>query len=88
MAKSGSVGSAASTGSIWRARARIPVARLQDLEDDRLNTFGGMILPGALAYVARYFQRHPEVDVVYGHRVLIDEADREMYDAKRRHKSA
>jgi glycosyltransferase involved in cell wall biosynthesis len=31
-----------------------------------------MLLPGALAYVSRYFHDHPEVDVVYGHRVLID----------------
>ncbi|MFV0444836.1 MAG: glycosyltransferase [Planctomycetaceae bacterium] len=32
-----------------------------------------ILLPGSLAYVARYFAKHPEVDVVYGHRVLIDE---------------
>ena len=31
-----------------------------------------ILLPGALAYVADYFRHHPEVDVVYGHRVLID----------------
>jgi glycosyltransferase involved in cell wall biosynthesis len=37
-----------------------------------------LLLPGALAYVARYFAAHPEVDVVYGHRVLIDEEDREV----------
>ncbi len=36
------------------------------------------LLPGALAYVARYFQRHPEVDLVYGHRVLIDQADHDI----------
>jgi glycosyltransferase involved in cell wall biosynthesis len=34
-----------------------------------------MMLPGALAYVARYFAEHPEVDVVYGDRVLVDEND-------------
>jgi glycosyltransferase involved in cell wall biosynthesis len=34
-----------------------------------------LMLPGALAYVARYFQAHPEVDVVYGNRLLIDEND-------------
>jgi glycosyltransferase involved in cell wall biosynthesis len=34
-----------------------------------------LLLPGALAYVARYFSAHPEVDVVYGHRVMIDEHD-------------
>ncbi len=32
-----------------------------------------ILMPGSLAYVARYFARHPEVDVVYGHRILIDE---------------
>jgi len=32
-----------------------------------------ILLPGALAYVAWYLRGHPEVDVVYGHRVLIDE---------------
>jgi glycosyltransferase involved in cell wall biosynthesis len=32
-----------------------------------------LLLPGALHYVAHYFHTHPEVDVVYGHRVLIDE---------------
>jgi glycosyltransferase involved in cell wall biosynthesis len=37
-----------------------------------------LILPGALAYVARYFERHPDVDVVYGHRVLIDDNDMEI----------
>ena len=37
-----------------------------------------ILLPGALAYVADYFDRHPEVDVVYGHRILIDEDDREI----------
>lgn len=31
-----------------------------------------LLLPGSLSYVARYFAAHPEVDVVYGHRVLID----------------
>lgn len=37
-----------------------------------------MLLPGALACVAEYFNRHPEVDVVYGHRILIDENDQEI----------
>lgn len=35
-------------------------------------------LPGALAYVADYFARHPTVDVLYGHRVVVDEASREV----------
>ncbi len=37
-----------------------------------------LLLPGSLAYVARYFVAHPRVDVVYGHRVLIDEHDRQI----------
>jgi predicted NodU family carbamoyl transferase/GT2 family glycosyltransferase len=32
-----------------------------------------LLLPGALATVVDYFNRHPEVDVVYGNRLLIDE---------------
>jgi hypothetical protein len=30
------------------------------------------LLPGTLAYVAKMFQAHPEVDVVYGQRIYID----------------
>lgn len=37
-----------------------------------------MLLPGALAYVVNYFQTHPHVDVVYGHRVIVDENDLEI----------
>jgi GT2 family glycosyltransferase len=37
-----------------------------------------LLLPGSLAYVARYFAFHPNVEVVYGHRVLIDEHDRQI----------
>lgn len=37
-----------------------------------------MLLPGSLAYVASYFLEHPEVDVVYGHRILIDECGHEI----------
>jgi glycosyltransferase involved in cell wall biosynthesis/aminoglycoside phosphotransferase (APT) family kinase protein len=35
-------------------------------------------LPGALRYVLAYFAAHPEVDVAYGHRVLVDETGREI----------
>jgi GT2 family glycosyltransferase len=34
-----------------------------------------LLLPGALACVASYLASHPEVDVVYGDRVLIDDSD-------------
>jgi glycosyltransferase involved in cell wall biosynthesis len=37
-----------------------------------------LLLPGSLAYVGRYFASHPEVDVVYGHRLIIDEHDRQI----------
>jgi GT2 family glycosyltransferase/uncharacterized coiled-coil protein SlyX len=37
-----------------------------------------LLLPGSLRYVGRYFEAHPEVDVIYGHRVLIDEQDKEI----------
>lgn len=37
-----------------------------------------LLLPGALAYVADYFVAHPDVDVVYGNRVIIDEHDRQI----------
>jgi len=37
-----------------------------------------LLLPGSLAYVAGYFSAHPDVDAVYGQRVLIDEHDRQI----------
>ena len=37
-----------------------------------------LYLPGALAYVARYLSDHPEVDVVYGNRRMIDADDGEI----------
>lgn len=35
-------------------------------------------LPGAFNYVINYFNKHPGVDVVYSHRILIDENDKEI----------
>ena len=37
-----------------------------------------LLLPGAVPYVTAYFAAHPEVDVVYGHRVFIDADDQEI----------
>jgi len=37
-----------------------------------------VLLPGSLNYVANYFQLHPEVDVIYSHRVIIDTEDHEV----------
>jgi glycosyltransferase involved in cell wall biosynthesis len=31
-----------------------------------------ILLPGSLAYVEKYFSEHPDVDVIYGHRISID----------------
>lgn len=32
-----------------------------------------IVLPGALDYVAAFFEAHPEIDAIYGHRIVIDE---------------
>src|SRR5205814_1141729 len=37
-----------------------------------------VLLPGTLHSVAHYFASYPDVDVVYGHRVVIDEYDAEI----------
>jgi len=37
-----------------------------------------LIAPGALRFVAEYFATHPKVDVIYGHRIIIDDNDREV----------
>ena len=31
-----------------------------------------VLAPGTLSYVARFFEAHPDVDLVYGHRIFID----------------
>jgi GT2 family glycosyltransferase len=35
-------------------------------------------LPGALAYVVDFFSQHPDVDVLYGHRIVVNQASREI----------
>jgi FkbM family methyltransferase len=37
-----------------------------------------VLLPGALAAVALHFAKHPETDLVYGQRAVIDEQDRQV----------
>jgi glycosyltransferase involved in cell wall biosynthesis/SAM-dependent methyltransferase len=37
-----------------------------------------ILLPGSLRYVADYFTRNADVDVIYSHRVIIDEKDQEI----------
>jgi glycosyltransferase involved in cell wall biosynthesis len=58
--------------AINRGFARTSGAIMAYLNSDDL------LLPGALAYVSRYFHDHPDVDVVYGQRALIDGEGREI----------
>ncbi len=37
-----------------------------------------LIAPRALRFVAEYFATHPNVDVIYGHRIIIDGNDRDV----------
>jgi len=37
-----------------------------------------LYLPGALEFISYYFQKHPQLDVLYGHRILIDENNEEI----------
>lgn len=37
-----------------------------------------VLMPGTLAAVARHFAKHPDTDLVYGHRAVIDEDDRQV----------
>lgn len=37
-----------------------------------------ILLPGSLDYVAAFFSQRPDIDLIYGHRVLIDEFGREI----------
>lgn len=37
-----------------------------------------LFAPGSLRFVAEYFATHPDVDVVYGHRIIIDDDDRDV----------
>jgi glycosyltransferase involved in cell wall biosynthesis len=58
--------------AINRGFARTTAALMAWLNADDL------MLPGTLAYVARYFGEHPEVDVVYGNRLVVDAQGREI----------
>jgi len=37
-----------------------------------------MLMPGTLYFVNHYFKNHPSVDVIYGHRVIVDENDMQV----------
>jgi len=58
--------------SINRGFAHVPDAEIMAY----LNA-DDILLPGTLAFVASTFQRYPEVEVVYGHRIFIDADGRE-----------
>jgi ADP-heptose:LPS heptosyltransferase/GT2 family glycosyltransferase/predicted nucleic acid-binding Zn-ribbon protein len=55
-------------------------ARLPGRPDDIMAWLNSddLIAPRALRYVGEYFARHPDVDVVYGHRIVIDDFDQEI----------
>lgn len=37
-----------------------------------------LLLPGTVRYIVNFFLEHPEVDIVYGHRIIINEDDLEI----------
>jgi len=56
-------------------------ARITDLEADDIMGWlnsDDFINPRALHFVAEYFAEHPETDVVYGNRIIIDGNDKEI----------
>lgn len=63
--------------AIRRGFARVE----KDLEPDDIMAWlnsDDLIAPGSLAFVASYFEANPEVDAIYGHRIIIDEEDGEV----------
>ncbi len=63
--------------AIRRGFARIEGALQPDDVMAYLNS-DDFIAPRVLRFVGEYFATHPEVDVIYGHRIIIDENDREV----------
>ncbi len=59
-------------GFIHMAAQLAPDAIMAWLNSDDL------LAPGSLRFAAEYFNRHPDVDVVYGHRIIIDDEDRDV----------
>jgi len=60
------------TDAINRAFARTHGEIMAWLNSDDI------LLPGALPFVVDFFNKHPEVDVVYGNRILLDERDKQI----------
>jgi Glycosyl transferase family 2 len=57
-----------------RGQAHAVNVGFQHVEGDLMGWLNSddMLTPGALSAVAGYFDRHPEVDLIYGHRIFID----------------
>lgn len=53
------------------------MARLDGEVQAYLNS-DDMLAPGALQFVGSYFAAHPEIDAVYGHRIIVNEDSREI----------
>ena len=55
-------------------------AKLYPQRDDIMGWLNSddLSMPGALSYVGAYFASNPEVDVIYGHRVVVDAQDLEI----------
>jgi FkbM family methyltransferase len=53
-------------------------ARSSDAEIMAYLNSDDILLPGALAYVVNAFARDPEIDLVYGHRIFIDDQGMEI----------
>jgi glycosyltransferase involved in cell wall biosynthesis len=54
---------------------------LEEFPDTRIMSWinsDDLYAPGVLAYVGAFFRDHPGVDVVYGHRILVDAETREL----------
>jgi GT2 family glycosyltransferase len=37
-----------------------------------------LLMPGALRFVGGFFAAHPDIDVIYGHRIIVDETGQEV----------
>ncbi len=37
-----------------------------------------LLLPGTIAYIVKFFSDNPQIDVVYGHRIVVDDKNREI----------
>ncbi len=63
--------------AIRRGFAHLAAALTPDTIMAWLNS-DDLLAPGALRFVGEYFAAHPEVDVIYGHRIIIDDDDRDV----------